>query len=254
MKRLCSFIALLFAASTVGAEESASQSANELSSKATDPTASLMSFSLLGTYTGGFYGDGRGQPNEASSLSLRSAIPFEFLDHPNLFRLTVPYALSGRGDEGFGAISVFDLFMFSASWGRWGIGPLMNFDTTGDLPDAFIVGPAIGGVWKVNKKLNLGLFSQNQFGSNTTLSQLQPVIAYQLGHGWSISAGDLQFIYDWKASQWLSVPVGFQIGKVTKFGDLPVRLAVNPQYNLIDRAGLNEWSISFSFSALLPSF
>lgn len=225
----------------------------DLSSRASDPTASLMALNFLGTYTGGFYGDGRGLPDDSLSITFRPAIPFTFLDHPNLLRLTVPYQLGGRGQEGFGSITVFDLFMFNESWGRWGIGPLLSFDTTGDLPDEFSFGPAIGGVANVNKKLKVGLFSQNLFAGDTAISQLQPVIAYQLGNGWSVSAGDLQYVYDWNASQWLSAPIGFQIGKVTKFGSLPVRLAVNPQYNLIDRDGLNEWSLTFTFTALFPT-
>jgi hypothetical protein len=225
----------------------------DLASKAVDPTASLMAFNFLGTYTGGFYGEGRGLPDDSLSISFRPAIPFTFLDHPNLLRLTVPYQLGGRGQEGFGSITVFDLFMFNESWGRWGIGPLLSFDTTGDLPDEFAFGPAIGGVANVSKKLKVGLFSQNLFAGNTAISQLQPVIAYQLGDGWAVSAGDLQYVYDWNASQWLSAPIGFQIGKVTKIGKQPVRFAVNPQYNLIDRDGLNEWSVSFTFTALFPT-
>ena len=253
MYRVLPLVALLALASPAFAEDSSASAADELSSKATDPTASLMALNFLGTYTGGFYGDGHGLPDDAWSLTFRPAIPFDFLDHPNLLRLTVPYQLSGRGQEGFGPISVFDLFMFNQSWGRWGFGPLLNFDTTGDLPDEFSFGPAVGGVANVSKKLKVGLFSQNLFAADTAISQLQPVIAYQLGHGWSVSAGDLQYVYDWKASQWLSAPVGFQIGKVAKIGRQPVRFAINPQYNLIDRDGLNEWSITFTFTALFPT-
>lgn len=228
--------------------------ADALSAKATDPTASLMALNLLGTYTGGYHGDGHGLPDDTSSLTFRPVIPFEFLDHPNLLRLTVPYQLGGRGEEGFGPISVFDLFMFNHTWGRWGFGPLLNFDTTGDLADSLSLGPAVGAVANLNKKLKIGVFAQNLFAGDTAISQLQPVLAYQLGNGWSVSAGDLQYVYDWEASQWLSAPVGFQIGKVLKLGDQPIRLAANPQYNLIDRDGLNEWSITLTFTALFPSF
>lgn len=253
MKFLLSLIALLSVASASSAQDSTASSIDDLSAKATDPTASLMAFNFLGTYTGGFYGDAHGLQDDAWSLTFRPVIPFDFLDHPNLLRLTMPYQLSGRGQEGFGPVSVFDLFMFNQSWGRWGLGPLLNFDTTGDLPDEFAIGPAVGAVANLSKRLKIGLFSQNLFASGTALSQLQPVIAYQLGHGWSISAGDLQFAYDWKASQWISAPLGFQIGKVTKLGSQPVRFAVNPQYNLIDRDGLNEWSVAFTFTALFPT-
>jgi len=251
MKCLLSLLALIAFAVPARAAE---LSADELSSKATDPTASLMALNFQGTYVGGFHGEGfLGEPNHGWSATFRPVIPFTFLDHPNIFRATIPYQLDGRGDDGFQPITLFDLFMINEKWGRWGFGPLMNFDATGNLPDEFALGPAVGAVWQVNKKLQLGLFSQNLFWSNTAVSQIQPVIAYQLGSGWSLSAGDLQFGYDWEAGRWLSVPVGFQLGKVAKLGDLPVRLSVNPQYNLQNDRGLSEWQITFTFTALFPT-
>jgi hypothetical protein len=230
----------------------AQQSTDDLSSKATDPTASLMALNFQSLYTGGFHGASN-LPNDSWSLQFRPVIPFKAFDRPNILRLTVPYHLSGRGDEGFEPISVFDLVVFNESWGRWGVGPVMSFDTTGDAPDEFVIGPAIGGVWQVNKRLNVGLFTQNVFWSDTALTQIQPVIAYQLGNGWALSAGDAQFSYDWEAGRWLNVPVGFQIGKVTKLGGLPVRFSVNPQYNLKDDPGLPEWQVTFTFTALFPT-
>lgn len=133
-----------------------------------------------------------GQPNDSWSFKFRPVIPFTFVDHPNILRLSIPYPFEGRGEDGFLPISLFDLVVFNETWGRWGIGPVMTFDTTGGLPDEFSIGPDIGGVWQVNKKLNLGLFTQNVFWSDTAVTKIQPVIAYQLGYSWSLSAGDLQ--------------------------------------------------------------
>jgi len=146
-----------------GAVSGEAPSGEDLSSQASDPTASLMAFNFLGTYTASFHGDGEGLPDDSLSFTFRPAIPFNFLDHPNLLRLTVPYQVGGRGQEGFAPVSVFDLFMFNQSWGRWGFGLLVNFDTTGDLPDGLAAGPAVGGVVNISKKLKVGLFSQNLF-------------------------------------------------------------------------------------------
>jgi len=245
---------ILFApAGMVRGQESAAPSSDDLSSKATDPTASLMAMNFQTLYTGGFHGDSAGAADDIWTLQFRPVIPFSLFDRPNILRVTLPYQIGGRGDEGMQPISLFDLVVLNEKWGRWGVGPVMSFDTTGDLPDSFVFGPAVGGVWQVNKKLNVGLFTQNVFGSDTALTQIQPVIAYQLGNGWALSAGDAQFTYDWEAGRWLNVPIGFQIGKVTKLGDLPVRFALNPQYNLQDDPGLPEWSVSFTFTALFPT-
>lgn len=238
---------------TIGGTATAEPDADALSREATDPTASLMALNFQTLYTGGFHGDAPSLDDDRWTLQFRPVIPFEAFGKPNILRLTVPYQVDGRGDEGWGPVSVFDLVVFNESWGRWGLGPVVSIDTAGSAPDRFVAGPAIGGVWQVNKKLNLGLFSQNVFWSDTAVSQIQPVVAYQLGGGWSLSAGDLQFIYDWEAGRWLNAPIGFQIGKVTKLGRQPVRFSVNPQYNLIDDPGLPEWSVTFTFTALFPS-
>jgi hypothetical protein len=47
-----------------------------------------------------------------------------------------------------------------------------------------------------------------------SLTQIQPIITYQLGRGWALSAGDLQITYDWEKGEWVQVPIGFQIGVV----------------------------------------
>jgi hypothetical protein len=51
----------------------------------------------------------------------------------------------------------------------------------------------------------------------------------------------------------VNVPIGFQLGKVTKLGKLPVRFSANPQYNLMDRDGYGKRSVSFTFTMLFPT-
>lgn len=82
---------------------------------------------------------------------------------------------------------------------------------------------------------------------------MQPIFAHQLGGGWALSAGHLQFTYDWKRSRWTNIPIGFQIGKVTRWGNQPVRWAINPQYNLKNDDGLTKWKLVFTFTLLVPT-
>lgn len=234
--------------------QAAAKTQDDLSRQATDPTASLMAINLQTLYVGDYYGPSpEGEPSDQFTFQLRPVIPFEFLGKPNIFRATIPYQFGGRGDDGFKPISLFNLIVFNEDWGRWGVGPVASVDTTGDLVDPFSLGPAVGFVREVTPKLNLGLFSQNVFWSDTAITNIQPVIAYQLGSGWSLSAGDLQFSYDWNEGRWLNLPVGFQIGKVFKIGKQPMRFAINPQYNLADDDFLPKWSINFTLTALFPS-
>lgn len=226
--------------------------ADELSRQATDPTASLMSLQFIGSYVGGFYGSAPDLEDDQTEAKLQAAIPFNAFGQPNILRITIPYQVDGRGDEGLEDVSVFDLVVVNESWGRWGIGPLMSLATADDAADDITLGPAIGGVYQYSKKLNFGLFNQNLFGENTAISQLQPIVAYQLGGGWSLSGGDLQFTYDWKNSRWVNIPIGAQLGKVMKVFGQPIRWAVNPQYNLKNDDGLQEWKVTATFALLLP--
>lgn len=232
--------------------QTAPSDADELSRQATDPTASLMSFGLITTYTN-FRGDAPNQPDDAWEIKFQPVIPFKAFGLPNILRVSMPYQLSGRGDEGLGDVTLFNLTIFNEKWGRWGVGPVMTFVSDDNAPDKFVIGPAEGFVYQVNKRLNIGLFNQNVFGSDTAISQLQPIIAYQLGSGWSISAGDLQFTYDWESGRWVNVPVGFQLGKIVHIGGEAVRFAVNPQYNLVNDDGLPQWKVSLSMTLLLPT-
>ncbi len=229
----------------------ADEASDELSRQATDPTASLMSMNFIADYTGDFHGPDTGE-DDAYDLTFRPAIPFTAFGKANILRITVPYQVSGRGDDGLGDIGIFNIVVTGESWGRWGAGLVASLFSSDAEPDDFAIGPAFGAVWVLSKKLNVGVFSQNVFAGDTAVSQLQPVIAYQLGQGWSLSAGDLQFAYDWKNDRWLSVPIGFQLGKVTRMGKQAVRWAVNPQYNLKNDDGLEEWSVSLTFALLVP--
>ncbi|MSR47422.1 MAG: hypothetical protein EXS13_10220 [Planctomycetes bacterium] len=227
--------------------------ADDLSKRATDPTASLMSLGLIGTYSGPYRGDAPGLDDHTTRLKFQPVIPFKAWGTDNILRVTMPYTLDGRGAEGLGDVSIFDLVVIHEDWGRWGIGPVMTFASDVNAPDQFVAGPAIGGVYQVDKELNVGLFNQNVFGGDTAISRLQPIFAYQLGDGWALSAGDLQYVYDWEDGRWISAPIGFQIGKVTRIAGQPMRFAFNPQYEMLHDDGLPEWTLSFSVTLLAPT-
>jgi hypothetical protein len=246
--RLAGLLCLLMARIASGQE-----SVDDLAREANDPTASLMAFNFIADYTGGFHGPDNGRDGDAWVASFRPVIPFQAFGTSNILRMTFPYQIDGRGDEGLGDVTIFDLVVFDRSWGRWGLGAVATLAGSDAAADDFALGPAIGGVYQYSKKLNLGLFNQNVFAGDTAVSQLQPIVAWQLGDGWSLSGGDLQYVYDWKGGRWVSVPIGFQLAKVTRLAGQAIKLAINPQYNLKDDAGLEEWSVAFTFGLLVPA-
>ncbi len=115
-----------------------------------------------------------------------------------------------------------------------------------------MAGPAIGfvarkGVW------NLGLFNQNLFGQRTRFSSIQPVISFGLGKGWTLANGDAQWGIDWTKPQFVNLPLGIQLSKVTKMGRQPVKLGVNPEFNARNLADTPHWTVHFAFTILAPA-
>ena len=85
------------------------------------------------------------------------------------------------------------------------------------------------------------------------ITQGQPIVAYQLGDGWALSAGDLQFTYDWERGGWVSVPIGFQVGVVRPVARQPVRFALDPQWNLRNVTGAPKVQLTFTVTLLAPA-
>jgi len=152
------------------------------------------------------------------------------------------------------SVTLFDLIVIPQSWGRFGFGPVMSFaESASDAPSKFAIGPAVGGVVQVSERLNVGLFNQNLFASEVAATQLQPIIAFQLGGGWALSAGDLQFVYDWEQQRWASLPIGVQIGVVRPIAGQAFRFSLNPQWNFADISGAVESKIIFTVTLLVPT-
>ena len=221
---------------------------DELSRRATDPTASPPTFSLINDVTFSYRDRADGTPVDDTGYALRfqPVIPFKAWGVANILRMTIPYQISGPSPDGLGDVTIFDMVILPQSWGRLGIGVVGSFAAaTSDVSAHASAGPAIGLVVAVTKKLNLGLFNQNLFGDGVSISQIQPIAAYQLGSGWSLSLGDLQWPYDWDRNEFVSMPIGVQLGKVLPVAKQPMRFAVNPQHEsrVIDLKGVGPRSL-----------
>lgn len=220
---------------------------NDLSRKVVDPTASLKTFGFRFIHVDGYHGN---EDESANLVQFQPVIPFEAFGVPNILRITATGTLDGPGDSGFNDVSIFNLFVINESWGRWAFGPVV--DLISERPpggDSFTAGPAIGAVLSKGK-WTYGIFNQNFFGSETELSSLQPVIGYQLGNGYSLSAGDAQFTYDWKGGQWVNLPLGVSLNKVTEISGQSLKLSINPEYNFRDIDGASKFTLRFGLSLI----
>lgn len=203
-------IAVALAATPLLAAARSPYTDDDLAAKATDPTASLMSFQLNDWYTARFHGGG-GWSNQ---VVLRAATPFTLAGMSHILRITQGYAMSTpTGATGLVDTGIFDLVTFNQRWGRWGAGISATLPTgaKGHGTEKWTAGPALGFVDSSAKTLNWGLFAQSFFsfaGSDNApdvrLINLQPILAYQLGHGRSISLGNSALVYDFAKSRWTS--------------------------------------------------
>jgi hypothetical protein len=243
------------APATAPAQSGSESGQDELSRRATDPTASPPSFGLINEVTTSYRDLEDGAPVDETGYQLRfqPIVPFKAWGVANILRMTVPYQVSGPSPEGLGDVTMFDMVILPQSWGNLGIGAVGSLVQAEKEADGhFAGGPAIGVVVPVSKKLNLGLFNQNLFGNDVAISQIQPIAAYQLGSGWSLSLGDLQWPYDWDRGEFVSMPIGLQLGKVLPVAKQPMRFAVNPQYDLKDLPGGGRFKVLFTVTLLLP--
>jgi hypothetical protein len=238
-----SVIALAVASPSVLADDT-----EELARKAVDPTASLMSLNLRYTRIPSFHGtDG-----SAGTSQFQTVIPFRAWDTSNILRATVNYTNSGPAPGGLSDVTIFNLLVFDKPWGRWGAGPVAQLlpGRDGDA-DTFAIGPAAGFV-TTSGRWTYGLFNQNPFADDIGISSLQPVLAYQMGDGWALAAGDAQWTYDWERSEFVNLPIGAQLSRVMSVGGQSIKWSINPEYNLRDRQGLPEWTIRLGFQLLVP--
>jgi hypothetical protein len=150
--------------------------------------------------------------------------------------------------------------------GNWllGIGPTFIFPTANSEwtgQGKYQAGPS-GLVGYLDKKWILAGFVQQWYSfsgaggsrDSTSLMNFQPVAAYFLTGGWSIAySGNV--LANWKAdggNVW-TVPLGIAVGKVQKFGVLPMKIQLGVQYMVArpDEFG-QKWNFQLTLSPILP--
>jgi hypothetical protein len=231
----------------------------ELAARATDPTASLMSFQLNDWYTANFHG----LDDSANQIVFRAAIPFALGSTNHIFRVTQPYVTSSpSGATGFADTTIFDLVVFSQPWGRWGVGLSGTLPTGQDglTTDKWTLGPAVGFVNSSDKQVNWGLFAQTFFSvagkddaADVGIINLQPIFSYQLGGGRSLSLGNSALVYDTEKTRWASLALGVNYGQVVTVAGHKWRPNIEADYDFKDDVGNPKWTIRAGIVLLLPT-
>ncbi len=241
-----------------------------------DPTAALTQFQVKDIFTPAEYGTDA-EPNTVqirtiAAISPFSLIPFEQLVRPTIKVVTTPVGNGSTTGTGLDDMQLLDLFVMpwpssDENGLRWGVGPYFIFPTSttklaGD--GAWQMGPALGFSYRGIPGFNLGGLGQQAtsfaYTSSRSVPQtsitFQPIISYQLGHGWYIKSSDATWKFNLRHNTSTTIPLSFGIGKVWK---LERRYA-------IDTSVSGEWTayrqlaeqteqstVNFQLTLLLPN-
>jgi hypothetical protein len=230
----------------------------DLSQAASDPTASIMSFQLQNLYSPSYH---NAPGADGNVVQFRAAIPFALGNTNNIARLTVPYITdSPSGANGFSDATLFNLTTFDQPWGRWGAGIVALLPTGKDglSAEKWGLGPAAGFTVADNKLL-WGLFNQNIFTvagkdsrPDVNVSIVQPIFNYSLANGWSVGTSEMSVTYDWDKSEFISLPLGFKVAKLTKIGSQRVQFIGSYEMNFYDTGVTKEETVQFTVKLLVP--
>ena len=244
------------------------ESASELNRKLTNPVSDIWSisnqFNNFELNNGHWNNNWFFQPVLPLSLTkdwnlvTRPVMPFyDIVPHetaPNEFNRA-----AGLGDL------IFASLLSPANSGNWvlGAGPTSIFPTatsrfTGQ--GKWQLGPGVV-VGYLTKQYFIGVFPQQWWSiggehgrPDTNQMNLQPIAAIFFGEGWNVFySGNI--LADWTAPSpdiW-TVPVGLGLGKVVKFGRLPVKFTLAVQYMPVHpRISGQEWNVQVQITPVIP--
>lgn len=249
-------------------DESETQDANKLAQMLANPVANLWSLQFQ------FNNFELTNDRWNNNLNFQPVMPVSLTKDLNLITRpviqvynSVPYT-DGSGEEArttnFGDWTQLEL-LSPAHSGHWllGAGPTFIFPTAGSVytgQGKWQVGPALV-VAYMTKKYILGVFPQQWWSyagdagrPDTSQMNLQPIINFFFEGGWNVGySGNI--LADWKApsdNRW-TVPLGLGVGKVVKFGRLPVKISLAGQYMVTQPEPVGQkWNVQIQLTPVLP--
>lgn len=260
-KSLC-LAGLVFCGHLTAQEEGAA-AASSAAAQANNPLANTKSLNLQDQ----FYGDLSGVNENANTLYLRAAVPFEAFGSTVISRATLPINTFPTGPGGDHETAIGDFNFFAAyliDMGNpgisFGIGPQITAPTATD--DALGSEKWSAGFANVmfnatSAKIQWGYlltwqksFAGDDDRADVNLGALQPFVFYQLGGGTYLRSSAVM-TYDFENDAY-TVPVSLGVGQVTRLSNGVLNMFFEPQVSLAtDGDGQPDWGffggINFQF-------
>ena len=247
-------------------------SEDTLADEINDPVASLTQLQLKDVYTPAEYGT-NAQPNTLQFRSVFAVHPFslmplEQLVRPTIQVVTVPRGKTSSTTTALDDMQLLDLFRLpfpDASGFLWGVGPYFVFPTSTSQftgKGAWQMGPAWAFSWKFDRLKIAGLFQQaNSFAYTSShpvsvaSMQIQPIVTYQLGHGWYLKSSDATWTINLRHKSSTEIPLSAGFGKVWNIGEgASISAAVSGEWMAYRQFATQteQFTLNFQISLLLP--
>ena len=241
-------------------------SSEQLAKQTQNPIANLISVPFQNNFN---FGIG---PNDVTQwvLNVQPVIPITLNKDWNLITRTI-IPIIDQPSSAPGIPSAFGLgdinptfFLSPANPGAliWGVGPTLTFPTASAKVlgnGKYEAGPAlvvltIQGHWVIGTLAN-NQWSYAGWGKNNLNALLvQPFINYNFPDGWYVVSSPI-ITANWRATssnRW-TLPIGGGVGKIVKFGKLPVNFQLQAFDNVVTpkQAGA-DWQLRFQMQFLFP--
>jgi hypothetical protein len=234
----------------------------ELVKAAQNPIANMISFPFQNNTN---FKMGPDSNRTQNVLNIQPVIP---LMHGRIITRTIfplvwnpVYTQESGSNFGLGDI-LFTAFYSPESKGlTWGVGPIVSFPTGGDdfgtgkwsaglslvaltMPGHWVVGALVNNVWS---------FAGDENRADVNFMTFQPFINYNFT-GFYFTFSPI-VTANWEAdsdNQW-TVPLGLGIGKLVKFGKLPVNINASYYYNVVYPDYGPQTQLRLQAAILLPA-
>lgn len=256
------------------APSSAPAGGEDLAGQATNPVAPLIQLQLQNNSVfESNSGDGY-----SNAFVVQPVIPWKMGETAVLTRITLPLLVStpdlgdpiGR-EYGNGDLVVLNAFTKTINQGtKWQamVGPIASITVPTASSDflgegKYQVGPGYFYINTGTKGLQWGIFGYQQWSfasaggdeDRPEVSRIyfQPILTKHFEGGYYIALGDFLWSVDFNDNDRWSIPFGIRFGHVTKFGDQPVNLFVEPWWDISGNNKGNEWGVKFNVTFLFPT-
>lgn len=265
MKKLTLFLAAtFFFLLSINAQESTptDEQTSGLAKATQNPLAAMYSLPFQNNTTFGIGDENKSQ----NVLNIQPIIPISFSKVNLISRIIAPIITqpyvgeNGESKTGLGDISYTAwLSPSKASTIIWGVGPVLQIPTAKNTnfgSGEFGAGPSIIALTMIDKWV-AGIVVNNvwTFGDVAENKFLfQYFINYNLPHAaYIVSAPIMTANWNAESSEQWTIPVGGGIGKVFKFGDLPVNINAQAYYNAVRPHGWGDWQSRIQVQFLFPT-